>query len=63
MNIDSLTTIDDEALESVTGAGIGSTIGSAIDGLLGLAGNVIGGTLDAAGSLLSAFGSWFKKLG
>jgi hypothetical protein len=51
-----LMTIEDEALEAVSGAGIGATIGGALDKLLGGAVNLIGHGLSAVGNLLSGLG-------
>jgi hypothetical protein len=56
MNNDVLTTIEDEALEVVSGGGIGTAIGSAIDRLLGGAVNLLGRGLSALGGLLSGIG-------
>jgi hypothetical protein len=56
MNNDVLTTIEDEALEAVSGGGIGATIGGALDSLLGGAFNLLGKGLTAIGGLISGIG-------
>ena len=56
MNNDMLTTIEDEQLEVVTGGGIGSTIGGALDRLLSGALSLLGSGISAVGGLLSGIG-------
>ena len=53
MKTDTFVQIQDEALEVVSGAGIGSAIGGAIDRVLGGAFNLLGKGLSAVGGLLS----------
>ena len=60
MRSDMLTTIEDEALEAVAGAGIATTIGTAVDKLLGGALNLLGSGLQAVGGLLSVLGGLLK---
>lgn len=60
MNSDMLMTIEDEALEAVSGAGIGATIGGAVDKLLGGALNLLGSALQGVGKLLGGLGGLLK---
>jgi hypothetical protein len=60
MNADMLVTIEDEALESVAGGGIGTAIGGAVDRLLSGALGLIGGVLTGLGSALTGLGSFLK---
>jgi hypothetical protein len=55
-----LTTIEDEALEVVSGAGIATTIGTAVDKLLGGALNLLGSGLTAIGGVLTSLGGLLK---
>jgi hypothetical protein len=63
MKTEMLETIEDSALEAVSGGGIGRAIGGVIDGALGLVGHVIGGGLSAVGGVLSGLGSFLGRLG
>jgi hypothetical protein len=56
MQSDVLTTIEDEALEAVSGGGLLGSIGSTLDKLLSGALHLIGGTLSAIGGVLSGIG-------
>ena len=56
MKTDTFVQIQDEALEVVSGAGIGSAIGGAIDRVLGGAFNLLGKGRSAVGGLLSGLG-------
>lgn len=56
MKQDMFTTIEDEALEAVSGGGIGSAIGGAIDRVLEGAVGLLGRGLSAIGGLLSGIG-------
>jgi hypothetical protein len=62
MQTEMLKTIDDNALEAVTGGGIGSSIGSALGGILDGAaeflGNLVGSGLGAVGSVLTGLGAF-----
>jgi len=56
MHNETLTTIDDEALEAVSGAGIGATIGGALDNALNFLTGALGAGLSALGGLISGLG-------
>jgi hypothetical protein len=60
MKTDMLTTIQDEALEGVSGAGIGSAIGGAIDKVLSGAFNLLGNALTGLGNVLTGLGSFLR---
>jgi hypothetical protein len=59
MQNDKLETISEEMLDSVSGGhrrGIGAVVGGVIDGVLDVAGHIVGGGLSALGGLLSGLG-------
>lgn len=63
MNTEMLTTIEDTALEGVSGGGIGATLGGAVDKVLSFAGDVLGGGLSAIGGVLSGIGGFLSGFG
>jgi hypothetical protein len=56
MHNETLMTIDDESLEAVSGAGIGATIGGALDNALSFLTGILGSGLSALGGLISGLG-------
>jgi hypothetical protein len=63
MNNEMLTTIEDSALEAVSGGGIGATIGGAVDHALDLVGGVVSKGLSTVGGALSGIGGFLSGLG
>jgi hypothetical protein len=63
MQNDMLNTIDDKALETVSGGGIGSTIGGLVDDALKGVGEAAGGVFSLFGSVLSGLGDFISKVG
>ena len=57
-----LKTIDDAALEQVSGAGIGATIGGALDNALSFLTGALGSGVSALGSLISGLGKLISGL-
>jgi len=58
-----LSTINDSALENVTGGGIGSTIGGYVDQALSAVSEVAGAGFSLFGGLLSGLGDFISKIG
>jgi hypothetical protein len=59
MQNDKLETIAEEMLDGVSGGhrrGIGAVVGGVVDGVLDLAGHVLGAGLSAVGGILSGLG-------
>jgi hypothetical protein len=63
MQNEMLNTIDDKALETVSGGGIGATIGGLVDEALSGVGEVAGGVFNLFGSVLSGLGDFISKIG
>lgn len=63
MQNDMLNTIDDQALESVSGGGIGSDLGGLVDKALEAVGELAGSGLSLFGGILSGLGDFISKLG
>jgi hypothetical protein len=64
MHNEMLNTIDDKALEAVSGgAGIGATIGGVLDDALSSIGDLAGAGFGLFGDLLSGLGDFIKKIG
>lgn len=63
MNNEMLNTIDDAALETVSGGGIGATLGGLVDEALKGVGEVVGGVFGLFGSVLTGLGDFISKIG